>query len=175
MPLADDERPCRTHRPVAGQITGEVKQNVRGTGRERDTARLRRSDAGAATRKGQPKGWNDTTATTKCTCNDMNEVGSRPISRVLSMPESTVAAIPLGGRVTTPLKQPTREQREPRHCSPIWPCSGWGLPCRPALAPDAVGSYPTISPLPGVRRHRRYLSVAGIRRREGCPSSRTAV
>lgn len=29
------------------------------------------------------------------------------------------------------LQQPTREQREPRYRSPIWPCSGWGLPCRP--------------------------------------------
>ena len=27
------------------------------------------------------------------------------------------------------LKQPTREQREPRQCSLIWSCSGWGLPC----------------------------------------------
>jgi len=32
--------------------------------------------------------------------------------------------------VTWPLKQPTREQREPRHRSPIWSCSGWGLTCR---------------------------------------------
>jgi len=33
--------------------------------------------------------------------------------------------------VTRTLKQPTREQREPRLCSPIWSCSGWGLPCHP--------------------------------------------
>ncbi len=33
-------------------------------------------------------------------------------------------------RVAATLKQPTREQREPRHCPPIWPCPGWGLPCR---------------------------------------------
>ena len=28
------------------------------------------------------------------------------------------------------LQRPTREQREPRSRSPIWPCSGWGLACR---------------------------------------------
>jgi hypothetical protein len=33
--------------------------------------------------------------------------------------------------VASTLKQPTRKQREPRPCFPIWPCSGWGLPCRP--------------------------------------------
>jgi hypothetical protein len=31
--------------------------------------------------------------------------------------------------IATRLKQPTREQRGPRQCSPIWSCSGWGLPC----------------------------------------------
>jgi len=35
--------------------------------------------------------------------------------------------------VTEHLKQPTREQRGPRHYSPIWPCSEWGLPCREML------------------------------------------
>ena len=30
--------------------------------------------------------------------------------------------------VTSTLKQPTRERREPRQCSPIWSCSGWRLP-----------------------------------------------
>ena len=33
--------------------------------------------------------------------------------------------------VTGALKQPTRKRREPRPCFPIWPCFGWGLPCRP--------------------------------------------
>ena len=32
--------------------------------------------------------------------------------------------------VTRQLKQPTREQREPRQRSPIWSCSGWGFTCR---------------------------------------------
>ena len=36
-----------------------------------------------------------------------------------------------GRRVTTPLKQPTRGLREQRQRPPIWPCPGWGLPCRP--------------------------------------------
>ena len=46
------------------------------------------------------------------------------------------------------LKQPTRVQAGPAHRTPIWSCSGWGLPCPAALAPRAVGSYPTVSPLP---------------------------
>ncbi len=40
-----------------------------------------------------------------------------------------------GHAVTSGLKQPTREHRGPRHGSPIWPCSGWGLPCRRVLPP----------------------------------------
>ena len=35
-----------------------------------------------------------------------------------------------GRRVATPLKQPTRGLREQRRRPPIWPCPGWGLPCR---------------------------------------------
>ena len=35
-----------------------------------------------------------------------------------------------GRRVTTPLEQPTRKRREPRHGFPIWPCPGWGFACR---------------------------------------------
>lgn len=38
-----------------------------------------------------------------------------------------------GVTVTDALKQPTRKQRGPRHCSPIWPCSEWGLPCHRVL------------------------------------------
>ena len=34
-------------------------------------------------------------------------------------------------RVAAPLKRPTRKRREPRRCFPIWPCSRWGLACRP--------------------------------------------
>ncbi len=50
--------------------------------------------------------------------------------------------------VAARLKQPTRERRGPRQCSPIWSCSGWGLPCHAALSPRAVRSYRTVSPLP---------------------------
>ena len=44
-------------------------------------------------------------------------------------PGSVVDSHSSGIRVTTYLKQPTREQRGPRQCSPIWSCSEWGLPC----------------------------------------------
>ena len=50
--------------------------------------------------------------------------------------------------VAARLKQPTRAQRGPRYRAPIWSCSRWGLPCRAALAPHAVRSYRTVSPLP---------------------------
>jgi len=63
--------------------------------------------------------------------------------------------------VTATLKQPTRTRRGQRHEVPIWPCSRWGLPCRP-VARLAVRSYRTISPLPRASCDavRRYLSVA---------------
>ena len=63
--------------------------------------------------------------------------------------------------VTATLEQPTRTRRGPRHEVPIWPCSRWGLPCRP-VARLAVRSYRTISPLPRASCDavRRYLSVA---------------
>jgi len=50
--------------------------------------------------------------------------------------------------VTARLKQHTRGRVEPTHSPPIWPCSEWGLPCPATLSPQAVGSYPTVSPLP---------------------------
>ena len=50
--------------------------------------------------------------------------------------------------VAVRLKQPTREQRGPRQCSPIWSCSEWGLPCHATLSSRAVRSYRTVSPLP---------------------------
>jgi len=40
-----------------------------------------------------------------------------------------------GTYVTVCLKQPTRERCGPHHCSPIWPCSERGLPCRRVLPP----------------------------------------
>jgi hypothetical protein len=49
--------------------------------------------------------------------------------------------------VADALERPTRTRRGPRHEVPIWPCSRWGLPCRPVTR-LAVRSYRTISPLP---------------------------
>ena len=44
-------------------------------------------------------------------------------------PGSVVDNHSSGTPVTGRLKRPTREQRGPRQCSPIWSCSEWGLPC----------------------------------------------
>ncbi len=57
------------------------------------------------------------------------------------------------------LKQRTRGRVEPTHSPPIWPCSGWGLPCPAALAPQAVGSYPTVSPSPRMSCDTVRLSI----------------
>ena len=71
---------------------------------------------------------------------------SRPVSRVLYvLRRDSHSSRP---DVTVWLQQPTREQRGPRYRSPIWSCSEWGLPCRTTLAPYAVRSYRTLSPLP---------------------------
>src|ERR1700754_3603338 len=71
---------------------------------------------------------------------------SRPVSRVLCVLRRDSHSSRPG--VTARLQQPTRERRGPRHGSLIWSCSGWGLPCRATLAPHAVRSYRTLSPLP---------------------------
>jgi hypothetical protein len=55
---------------------------------------------------------------------------SWPISRVLSNTFRHSGSHSSGPAVTCRLEQPTRGQREPRYCPPIWSCSGWGLPCR---------------------------------------------
>jgi len=71
---------------------------------------------------------------------------SRPVSRVLyALRRDSHSSRP---GVTARLQQPTREQRGPRYRSPIRSCSRWGLPCHAALAPHAVRSYRTLSPLP---------------------------
>src|SRR3546814_7493618 len=59
--------------------------------------------------------------------------------------------------VTATLKQPTRTRRGQRHEVPIWPCSRWGLPCRP-VARLAVRYYRTISPLPRAPKDRSAVS-----------------
>ena len=68
--------------------------------------------------------------------------------------------------VAARLEQPTRERRGPRHYSPIWSCSRWGLPCHAALAPRAVRSYRTFSPLPRTSRDavRRFAFCCTFRR-----------
>jgi hypothetical protein len=68
--------------------------------------------------------------------------------------------------VAARLKQPTREQRGPRQCSPIWSCSGWGLPCHATLSSRAVRSYRTVSPLPRMSCDtvRRSILCCTIRR-----------
>ncbi len=50
-------------------------------------------------------------------------------------PGSVVDSHSSGAHVAVRLERPTRERRGPRHCSPIWSCSGWGLPCRRVLPP----------------------------------------
>ena len=55
---------------------------------------------------------------------------SWPVSRVLSNTFRCSGSHSSGPAVACRLEQPTRGQREPRYCPPIWSCSGWGLPCR---------------------------------------------
>ncbi len=70
-------------------------------------------------------------------------------------------------RVTATLERPTREQRGPRRCSPIWSCSGWGLPChrcyqrRGALLPHLFTLACAPARTPG---HRRYVFCGTFRR-----------
>jgi hypothetical protein len=69
------------------------------------------------------------------------------ISRVLS-PRSRGEDHFSGTAVADGLEQPTRDSDGAgRSSSPIWPCSGWGLPCHPVTG-GAVRSYRTVSPLP---------------------------
>ena len=55
------------------------------------------------------------------------EWGGKPVDK----PGSVVDSHSSRRTVASTLKQPTRKQREPRPRFPIWPCSRWGLPCRP--------------------------------------------
>ena len=48
-------------------------------------------------------------------------------------PGSVVSSHSSGIRVTAYLERPTRVRRGPRHRTPIWSCSGWGLPSRSVL------------------------------------------
>lgn len=53
------------------------------------------------------------------------------VGKPVDKPGSVVDSHSSRRTVTGTLKQPTRKRREQRHCFPIRPCSGWGLPCRP--------------------------------------------
>jgi hypothetical protein len=50
-------------------------------------------------------------------------------------PGSVVDSHSSGMRVTAHLERPTREPCGPHERSPIWSCSGWGLPCRACYQP----------------------------------------
>ncbi len=79
-------------------------------------------------------------------------------------PGSVVDSHSSGTRVTACLERPTREPHGPCDGSPIWPCSGWGLPChrcyhrRGALLPHLF----TLACAP--RGHRRYVFCGTFRR-----------
>ena len=88
----------------AGQVTGIDRIRIGGL----ETQKCRRG-ARSATRKKGKSG------------------GGKPVDK----PGSVVDSHSSRRTVTSTLKQPTRKQREPRRRFPIWPCSGWGLPCRP--------------------------------------------
>jgi hypothetical protein len=59
------------------------------------------------------------------------EYTTRRWGKSADKPGSVVGSHSSGPAVADGLKQPTRKRREPRHRFPIWPCPGWGLPCRP--------------------------------------------
>ncbi len=77
-------------------------------------------------------------------CANRNGAGS---AEPADKPGSVVDSHSSRRRVTATLKQPTRTRHGPCHGVPIWPCSGWGLPCR-SVAGLAVRSCRTVSPLP---------------------------
>ena len=80
-------------------------------------------------------------------------------------PGSVVDSHSSGTCVTTGLKQPTRMQRGPRHCIPIWPCSEWGLPCRRVLPLARCALTAPFHPYLCFRRsHRRCLFCCTFRR-----------
>ncbi len=87
--------------------------------------------------------------------------GSRRGAEPADKPGSVVDSHSSRRRVTATLKQPTRTRHGPCHCVPIWPCSGWGLPCR-SIAGLAVRSYRTVSPLPDPSANERPSAVYSL-------------
>jgi len=72
-----------------------------------------------------------------------------------------------GTPVTRRLEQPTRVRCGPHHGTPIWPCSGRGLPCH-ALLPGArcalTAPFHPYLWTERCRPHRRYLFCGTFRR-----------
>ena len=88
----------------------------------------------------------------------------RPISRILSWVIIYLCGLP-ASRMKRVTSLPTN-----RDSSPIWPCTGRGLPCLQVLPPEAVGSYPTFSPLP--RRIRAVCFLWHFPSPHGAPCGR---
>ncbi len=86
--------------------------------------------------------------TGRCADQGEGETGLRKVAEPVVKPGSVWDSHSSSPSVTAGIKQPTRVRHEPCHSTPIWSCSGWGLPCPEALSPRAVGSYPAVSPLP---------------------------
>ena len=121
-------RPCSRFAAEASRLALPRPRDRRTRMNRRSSARAVDAATGQSRRRRYGKRW------------------SRPVSRVLyALRRDSHSSRP---GVAAWLQQPTREQRGPRYRSPIWSCSEWGLPCRTALAPYAVRSCRTLSPLP---------------------------
>jgi len=59
----------------------------------------------------------------------LHKEGGKPADK----PGSVVDNHSSSDQVTLIVMQSTRVQRGPRHRTPIWPCSGWSLPCHELL------------------------------------------
>ena len=88
------------------------------------------------------------TALTRSSWSWRSDANEEKVAELVDKPGSVVDNHSSRPCLAARLKQHTRVRTEPIHSTPIWPCSKWGLPCPAALAPQAVGSYPTISTLP---------------------------
>ena len=92
--------------------------------------------------------------------------GGKPVDK----PGSVVDSHSSRRTVTSTLKRPTRKQREPRPCFPIWPCSGWGLPCRPCchVRGELLPHRFTLT-CPGLRRDIGGLFSVALSVTSRCP------
>jgi hypothetical protein len=93
----------------------------------------------------------------------------RTVSRVLYplRDGDHLSATPVARRLQRPIPEGSASRRQR---PPIWSCSERGLPGRPVTRPP-VGSYPTISPLPGaaLRRSMRRGGVISVALSFGSP------